>query len=248
MLGPIRTAASLLLDMAFPPTCVACGRGAGASGIAVEGFCRDCETDLGVFDEPVCGRCATPLVDGAASVVDCPACRDERWAFDAAVALGPYDGLLRRLVLNGKRRGGEAAVAALGRTLARRRWEQLRDFPAVVVVPTPQHWRRRLMRRADGVATLARALADEAGLPFQPALRRTRPTRRQTEIAPSDRWANVRGAFQSKRSARLEGRSVLLVDDVLTTGSTCHAAAQALKRSGAARVVAVVAAKRLGHW
>ena len=139
-------------------------------------------------------------------------------------------------------------MAALGRLLARQHGEQLRGYPSAIVVPTPQHWRRRLVRRADGVATFAKALADEAGLPFQKALRRTRATRRQTEIAPSDRRANVRGAFAATRRARLEGRTVLLVDDVLTTGSTCHAAAQALKRAGAVRVVTVVAAKRLGHW
>jgi predicted amidophosphoribosyltransferase len=248
MLASIRTAAGLLLDVAFPPTCVACGRGASSGLRDAEGFCPDCETDLGAFDEPFCGRCAAPLLGPAASVIDCPACREERWAFDAAVALGPYDGLLLRLVLDGKRRAGGAAVAALGRVLAHRRGEQLRGYPSVVVVPAPQHWRRRLVRRADGVATLARALADEAALPFQNALRRTRPTRRQTEVTPSERRANVRGAFAAKRSARLEGRTVLLVDDVLTTGSTCHAASQALKRAGAVRVVAVVAAKRLGHW
>jgi ComF family protein len=248
MLTSIRTAVAQLLDVAFPPTCVACGRGASSGLRDVEGFCPDCELDLGVFDEPLCGRCAAPLVGPAASVVDCPACREERWAFDAAIAVGPYDGLLRRLVLTGKRRAGEAAVAALGRLLARQYGDQLRGYPSAIVVPTPQHWRRRLVRRTDGVTTLAKALADEAGLPFENALRRTRATRRQTEIAPSDRRANVRGAFAAKRLARLEGRTVLLVDDVLTTGSTCHAAAQALKRAGAVRVVAVVAAKRLGHW
>lgn len=248
MLVSIRTAAAQLLDVAFPPTCVACGRGASSGLRDVEGFCPDCELDLGAFDEPLCGRCAAPLVGPAASVVDCPACREERWAFDATVALGPYDGLLRRVVLTGKRRAGEAAMTALGRLLARQHGEQLRGYPAAVVTSTPQHWRRRLVRRTDGVATLAKALATEADLPFENAIRRTRPTRRQTEVAPSDRRANVRGAFAASRRVRLEGRTVLLVDDVLTTGSTCHAASQALKRAGAVRVVAVVAAKRLGHW
>ena len=248
MLAPIRTAAAQLLDVAFPPTCVACGRGASSGLREVEGFCPDCEAELGVFDEPLCGRCATPLVGSAASVVDCPACREERWAFDAVVALGPYDGLLRRLVLGGKRRGGEAVMAALGRLLARQYGEQLRSYPAGIVASIPQHWRRRLVRRTDGVTTLARALADEAGLQFQKSLRRSRATRRQIEIAPSDRRANVRGAFAAIRGAPLEGKTVLLVDDVLTTGSTCHAAAQTLKRAGAVRVVTVVAAKRLGNW
>lgn len=241
MLSSLQTAASLLLDVAFPPTCPACGQGAS------DGFCRGCSEDLDVFSGPACRRCATPLLATAPAADDCPACRAERWAFDEAVALGAYDGLLRRLVLDAKRPAGEGAVVELGRMTAREHRGRILAYADAVVVPTPQHWRRRLLRRADGVAAFAGALAGELGLPCRSVLRRTRPTRRQTEVAPSDRRANVRGAFRVTRNARLAGRTVLLTDDVLTTGSTCHAAAQALKRAGAARVVAVVAARRLGR-
>ncbi|MEQ8848468.1 phosphoribosyltransferase family protein [Botrimarina sp.] len=161
------------------------------------------------------------------------------------MALGAYDGLIRRLVLDAKRPAGEDGAMALGRLLAERRRQQLLGCGETLVVPVPQHWRRRLSRRADGVGALARSIAGELRRPYAPALTRVRATPRQTDVAPSDRSANVRRAFRARRRRRLSGICVLLVDDVLTTGATCHAAALALKRAGATRVVAVVAARRL---
>lgn len=232
-----------LLDVAFPPRCAACG--AGGVDPVFGGFCVDCFDDLEFFDSSICERCSTPLVaPPRASEPDCPACRQERWAFDAVVALGPYEGLLRRLVLEAKRSSGEAGASALGRLLAERAGDRLTR--EAVVTPIPPHWRRRLARRADGVAALAQALASRRGLSVASTLKRVRATRRQTEITPSERLANLRRAFVARRPASVAGRTVLLVDDVFTTGATCQAAARELKRAGAARVVAVVAARRVG--
>lgn len=237
-----------VLDVAFPPRCVGCG--AGTADRQRRDFCLGCELDLDVFREEVCYRCSMPLSEPSDShAADCPACREERWAFERVLALGPYGGLLRRLVLEGKRRTGQPAAEAFGRLMAmicRTRLGVGRLSSGVVVVPIPQHWTRRLARRADGVGAMAAALADEAGLPCERALCRTRATPRQTEIAPSDRAANVRGALKARPNGRVAGCQVLLVDDVFTTGATCQAAAKALRAAGAERVVAVVAARRLG--
>lgn len=240
MPGSLLTA---VLDVAFPPRCVACAT--GTSDQEPRDFCPGCDADLTVFDAAVCPRCSTPLADPVESdASDCPVCRAERWAFERVVALGPYDGLLRRLVLEGKRRPGQPAVEACGRRLAERCDGLLKADS--IVVPVPQHWTRRVARRADGVGAMAAALASAGGLPLVRALRRTRATPRQTEIAPSDRAANVRGALAVRSGNRVISRSVLLVDDVFTTGATCQAAARALRGAGARRVVAVVAARRLG--
>lgn len=242
----VKTAVSNLagaaLDVAFPPSCPVCRRSlAGRLGPAGV-FCVDCDQDLVRFDEDICPRCSTPVQEVAA---DCPVCREERWAFDAVLALGPYDGLLRRMVLDGKRVAGEPGLVALGGMLAGRLADPTAG-PEPVVTPVLAHWSRRLLRRADGVEALARAFAREAGLAFGKELRRRRATPRQTEVAPSARQANVRGAFAARRPHRVASRTVFLVDDVFTTGSTCHAAAKALKQAGAATVVAVVAVRRLG--
>lgn len=236
-----------LLDVAFPPCCAACGRSTVQLEGVDRGFCHECREDLVLFQDKLCHRCSTPLADPEADSTDCPVCREERWAFDETLALGPYDGLLRHLVLLAKRQSGAAGAVALGELLAVRHTERLASLGNAVVVPVPSHWSRRAMRMADGVGKLAEGLADRAGLPRRSLLRRKRATTKQTEVAPSDRRANVSGAFTVARRARLAGRTVLLVDDVLTTGSTCHAAAAALKRAGADRVVAVVAARRVGR-
>jgi predicted amidophosphoribosyltransferase len=207
------------------------------------GMCIDCVQDLERFQEPVCWRCSTPTRGGEAAP-DCPVCRDQRWAFERVIALGAYDGLLRQLVLEAKLPAGAAGAAALGRLLAR---QCAPPDEAAVVATVPQHWRRRLWRRADGVAALADALADGWRLRRGSPLRRTRATRRQTEIAPSDRAANVRGAFAAFRPGAIEGATVVLVDDVFTTGSTCHAAAKVLRSAGAERVIVAVAARRVGR-
>ncbi len=239
----LRTGVNALLDVVFPPTCAGCG----ASIDQPKAFCEACREDLLLFTDPGCPRCATPLLAAMpGESPDCPACRGERWAFDRVLALGPYEGLLRRLVLDTKRSAGEPCAAAFGRMLAH---EHAEPMAAVdLVVPIPQHWTRRIGRRADGVAALASSLAAAADLPGRKALHRHRATPHQTAVAPSQRAANVRGAFSVVRPGQIAGRTIALVDDVFTTGATCHAAAQTLRRAGAGRVVAVVAARRIGAW
>jgi ComF family protein len=120
---------------------------------------------------------------------------------------------------------------------------RLRALAAEVVIPVPLHWRRRLARGYNQSEVLARALAGALGLPCRPVwLRRVRPTPQQTRQTPAGRRTNVRGAFRCRPWARLRGRTVLLVDDVLTTGSTCDEAARALRAAGAVRVVVAVLA------
>lgn len=234
------------LDVAFPPACAACGRSTAERCPGDRALCDGCLADLELFDGPSCLRCAAPLASGDTDTDDCPLCRSERWAFDRVVALGPYDGLLRRLVLDGKRPAGGAGAEALGGILALRQYDALLQDDPVCVTPVPQHWSRRIGSRCDGVETLAKAIGRALGLPTRRLLRRVRATPRQTSVAPSDRAANVRRAFAARSPDRVRGRTVLLIDDVLTTGATCSSATRALKQAGARRVAAVVVAKRLG--
>ena len=120
----------------------------------------------------------------------------------------------------------------------------LRGVGADVVIPVPLHWRRRLKRGYNQSAALAWELAARLGLPCKPRwLRRIRDTPHQMGLSRTERQANVRGAFRAGAWARLRGKVVLLVDDVLTTGTTASEAARALREAGAARVLAVVLAR-----
>jgi ComF family protein len=170
-------------------------------------------------------------------------CRKTSFAFDRAVRLGPYDGLLRTLILKMKQPDGEPVAEAVGTAWADARADSLARLGAAVVVPVPLHWWRRWRRGFNQSECLARAVASRLHLRCRRWLRRTRATPMQTALAPSGRRDNVRGAFRATRAADVRGKTVLLIDDVLTTGSTAHEAARALRAAGASRVVVAV----LGH-
>ncbi len=175
----------------------------------------------------------------------CPACRDRGFRFDATIRLGPYDGRLRDAVLRMKSAPGEALAEMAGRLLADERRDALKAAGVGVVVPVPLHWRRRWARGYNQAEAIARELAARLGLPCLPrALRRVWPAPQQAQPSATARRENVRGAFRVAPRASGPGRAVLLVDDVMTTGSTAGEAARVLKEAGAAKVVVAVLARR----
>jgi len=119
-----------------------------------------------------------------------------------------------------------------------------------VIVPVPLHWWRKWQRGFNQSELLGRALAKRTGVPLVEALRRTRPTSVQAGLSNTARRRNVTGAFRSGRgSSALAGKHVLLIDDVMTTGSTAAACAAALKKTGVQRVALLTVARvdrRLG--
>lgn len=231
------------LHLLYPALCHACGVGLGA---ADEFFCGPCRELLLKGGAEYCRRCAATVGPFTDRTGGCSRCRGQSFQFDAAVRFGPYDGLLRELVLRMKHQSGEGAAEVVGAVWAARQEGLLRGLGADCVVPVPLHWRRRLARGYNQSAVLAGALARRLRLPCRPrVLRRVRHTPLQTMQTPAGRKDNVRGAFRVRRGTSLAGQIVLLVDDVLTTGSTCHEAARVLRSAGAARVVvAVLAAGR----
>ncbi len=117
------------------------------------------------------------------------------------------------------------------------------------IVPIPLHWMRRWMRGFNQAELLARALGRRCGIPVIPALRRVHATLSQAGLSNTARRKNVAGAFRSRSGRPVDGKRILLVDDVMTTGSTAAACAMALKRAGAIRVVLLTVARvdrRLG--
>jgi ComF family protein len=150
------------------------------------------------------------------------------------------------MILRLKHGTGEELAELLGDLWAEQAESRLRDLGAEVVIPVPLHWWRHWRRGYNQSEALARALARKLRLPCRPNwLRRIRHTPQQTRQTPSGRLVNVKGAFRSSAAAALKGKTILLVDDVLTTGSTCNEAAHVLRMAGAARVaVAVLAHSR----
>jgi predicted amidophosphoribosyltransferase len=163
---------------------------------------------------------------------------------------GLYEGALRKMCLSAKRPRGEELAAALGALLWDAQQEAFAKSSADLVVPVPHHWSECLGRWRPAPVMLADVLARRLRVDLGTSiLAKVRRTRRQSSLPSSRRRANVRGAFRVPRRRRrdLEGRRVLLVDDVLTTGATADEASRMLLENGAASVVASVVARRLAR-
>jgi len=170
----------------------------------------------------------------------CGLCRTGTRGFDAAYCFGSYEGTLRELVHLFK----YGRMKPLGKTLAEHLAGALpRDESFDAVVPMPLHWRREWQRGFNQSALLARATARRCGIPMLNAVRRTRATQTQAGLSNARRRENVAGAFRVKKGARVEGRRILLIDDVMTTGATASACALALKRAGAKSVTLLALAR-----
>lgn len=199
--------------------------------------CAGCWSRLAVFSPPVCCRCgdALPSLRGGET---CAVCSVELGPIAAARSLGPYDGVLAELVLACKYARRPTVADGLGARL--RPLLTAWDEPIDLVVPVPLHPRRERARGFNQAERLARAL----GPPLCLALARRRHTPPQAGTTSAARHANVREAFTLTRQARLvTRRSVLLVDDVLTTGATLVAAAETLRAAQPGRLLAVTAAR-----
>jgi ComF family protein len=226
-----------VLDVLWPPRCLVC-EGDAWDG-ALPGLCGRCGDRLVRIVHP-CPRCGREA--GAfAAVAPCPRCRDEPTDLDGVVAPLRYLDGARALVLALKFHGRTPAARPLGLLLADA--VASAGVPGDVLVPVPLSHRRRRARGHNQADELAREVARATGLARdEHALRRARDTRPQSGLSRAQRAKNPRGAFRALPD-RVEGRCVLLVDDVVTSGATASACARALKRAGAARVVLVAACR-----
>ncbi len=176
-------------------------------------------------------------------------CAGENLRFDAVFSLGDYHSELRHAVLRMKRRRGEALSAAMGRLFCLRRGADASAFRPDLLAAVPMFWGRRLARGANSPDVLGEVLAQHLRVPLaRGMIVRSRNTLPQTMLKPRQRFAGVRGAFRLRAGYDLEGRRVLLVDDILTTGATASEIARLLKRAGASRVAVATLARGTGDY
>jgi len=195
--------------------------------MAADYFCVTCRTP---FQNPY------PLDESGR----CRLCRSGARGFDMAYCFGAYEDTLRQLIHLFK----YGRIKPLARTLAAHLASALpRDQKFDVVVPMPLHWRRRWQRGFNQSELLARLSARRCGIPMVNAVRRTRATAAQAGLSNARRRENVAGAFRVRKPQAVEGRRVLLIDDVMTTGATASACALALKRGGASSVTLLALAR-----
>ncbi len=240
-----RQAAGRALDMILPPRTLDEPQG-GARPVLGLGVSSEAWLRIAFIDAPFCDACGAPFEFSLGEAALCPACLAHHPIYDRARAACLYDEHSRDLILKLKHADRTDLAGLFARWLTRAASDVLTDCHGVL--PVPLHRWRLLSRRYNQAAEIARPLARMAGLPFfADALVRTRPTRSQAGRSGGGRRRNVAGAFAvpPRWRGRIEGRRLLLVDDVLTTGATVEACARALKAAGAAQInVAVVARVR----
>ena len=217
---------------AWPAHCLACG----ARGEGGRDLCDPCHAGL-PWLRTACPRCALPLPTPASA---CGDCLTKPPPLDAVHATFVYAPPLDRLLPRFKFHGDLAA----GRLLAALMHETAPSLPRdAAIVPIPLHRKRLRMRGYDQALELAKPLAATCGLPLRDdLLQRARATAAQSRLHADQRKRNLRNAFEVDASIALPACAVL-VDDVMTTGATLHAAANALRRGGVERVEAWVCAR-----
>jgi ComF family protein len=212
--------------------------------VAGEGVCAACWAQLSFIAPPFCPKLGIPFVyDPGPGLLSMQAIADPP-AYVRARAAVRYDEVAKTLVHALKYQDRTDLAPTMGRWMARAGQELLDE--ADCLVPVPLHWRRGWSRRYNQSGALARVISLHSGVTVAGnALRRVRPTRQQIGLSRSERETNVQGAFKvaEDRKADIQGRRVVLVDDVLTSGATTDACARALLRAKAAQVDVLVFAR-----
>ncbi|MGE5547084.1 MAG: double zinc ribbon domain-containing protein [Solirubrobacterales bacterium] len=234
----LRRVARTVVDALLPPLCLSCGTIVAEPGA----LCPRCWEAMSFLSPPLCRACGHPFdvgpVDaGGSDDLLCGPCLDHPPPWRRARAVFRYDDTSKPLVLRFKHADRIEAAPAFARWMARAGAELI--AAADLVVPVPLHRFRLLARRYNQAALLAMALGRLSGKTVEPDLLvRRRATPAMGHLGRDERRRNVKGAFavRSAKAATVEGRTILLVDDVLTTGATIGECARVLMAAGAAAV------------
>lgn len=229
------------LNALLPPLCLRCDQPVAAPG----SFCAPCWRQITFIGQPCCPRCGVPY-ELATDDLPCPTCLAKPPAYSMARAAVAYDAASRPLVLGFK----HADQTHLARALARMTAQSGQGLLTLnaVLAPVPLH-RRRLFRRCyNQSALLAQLIAKQHGLRCVPdLLLRRRYTPPQARLKAAARRRNVRDAFalNPRRAALAAGQTIILVDDVITTGATIEACCQVLQQAGVADIRVLTFARTL---
>ena len=235
-LEPLRAIGSLF----YPAVCAVCR----APVTRKDYICQDCLNKAQRIVPPFCAKCSEPFTGAIEGEFTCGNCAHRTLAFDAAVSAYRSRGVVRFIILQFKYNRqlhlrhpiADWLLEAMNDVRLR-----AREFDLVVAVPL--HPARLRHRGFDQAELLARILALKIKLPLCPALKRVRYTTTQTAFDRAERIANLRGAFRLRKKISVRGLRVLLVDDILTTGSTLGECARVLREAGAQSIYALTAAR-----
>jgi ComF family protein len=224
------------LDFLLPPQCCSCGT--STAGEAIPWVCQRCWHAMAYVVAPICQQCGQPLAappEGIASTTHrCGACLLHPPPYERARAIGLYHGSLRDVIHAMKYQRIYGLVQPLAVLLQTQFLSQWGDCLPEALVPVPLHRSRLRQREFDQAFALARCLSQDTGIPlWADVLVRHRRTVSQVGLNAAQRHRNVHEAFTVQDPYRCRGKTLLLIDDVLTTGATAQECARLLRRAGA---------------
>ncbi len=224
-----------VLNWLLPSECLLCQAATDANPDQVPlTVCVDCFEALLPPVTTVCVACGAQLGPHASPSGRCPHCRGRRFRFKSVTCLGMYNGLLRRLLLQGKWSLSSNSIRTLASVYVEARAVQLRSLNIERIIPIPQIWHLRARRNFNAAVLLAAEIGKLLKRPVDlQVLQRSRGTRPQKRASFSDRGAIQRNSYRIRDAHVIRGERILLVDDVLTTGATCDEAAGMLGQAGA---------------
>ncbi|MBQ7535877.1 MAG: ComF family protein [Stomatobaculum sp.] len=225
------TARDLLTDSLFPRRCPVCGDIVSPPGYQV---CRNCFPKLLFVEPPVCMKCGKGLTDESEAF--CSTCASAERSFEYGAALLYYDDIMRRAVSGIKYNNRREYIKPFAKMFWLRWGKVLREMNADCLVPVPLHPSRFKKRGFNQAELLARELGVLSGIPVRTDLLfREKRTEAQKELTPDQRIRNLQKAFRADPE-KVDVSSVILVDDIYTTGSTAEACTRALKEAGVQKV------------
>ena len=232
------------MEFVFPPACLICRSEMPHRIVRTAGstLCDDCLGELNTGRGNACRRCGAPVGPFTVATDHCILCHRENYAFDGVIRMGLYRDRLRVACLMAKNPAGSLMSRTLADLLVDSQYGLLSERAFHAIVPVPEHWLKRMIRPHYAAEAMARQISDRLKVRLATGiLAKARWTPKQAKSPPVQRRQQQKDAFHVV-GAGVQGQSILLVDDILTTGATADAAARVLKRAGASRVVVAVVA------
>jgi len=220
------------LELIYPSLC------AGCKGVSTEPICKDCLAKIEMINEPICRYCGRST---EYDVEECRDCRGKKLHFDGARALFEFEGTGKDIIHSFKYDRETRLAPMIAERIVERRW--FTDLDMVTFVPL--FGRKKIERGYDQAELIAKEISRLSGIRHVRLLKRDRYTKDQNKLDHIARRKNVSGAFSSTDIHPVLEKSILLVDDVYTTGRTISECAKILKAEGAKSVYGAVAAKAI---
>lgn len=231
-----------LLNIFFPPQCLGCETIVPNHGT----LCAACWNEVPFISTPICACCGLPLEMAVDEFTICGECLREHPPYSRARAAFVYNDKSRLLVMKLKYQDDLHLAPIFAGWLAKAGKNLI--AASDIIIPVPLYWRRMVSRRYNQSLLLARGLSRHTGLPLlADGLKRTRHTEKQAGLTRPQRLKNVQGAFAvaEKNIPLVKNKTILLIDDVMTSGATIHACTNALLKAGASQVNVLTLARRI---